>query len=115
MHEKAWKLWSEHIRGSSADWRGFGKCYTCGIVKNWKELQAGHYRHRKLDFDPRNIHSQCVSCNKWRHGNLDSYTLKLIEELGLDGVKQLRKDAEKHQGYTRLDLLEIIEKYGKKN
>ncbi len=105
---------SIYVRTKGADWRGYNKCYTCSIVKHYletKELQCGHYWHGRLDFDERNLRPQCSRCNKWLSGNLDNYTMNLIEEIGLDAVKQLRKDAHQHPGYTRLELLEIISKY----
>ena len=111
LHDKAWKLMSIYVRTKNADWRGYNKCYTCKAVKPYQELQCGHYWHGRLDFDQRNLRPQCSRCNKWLSGNLDNYTMNLIEEVGLEAVKQLRKDAHQHPGYNRSELLEIIEKY----
>jgi len=74
-------------------------------------MHAGHYIHNRLDFDQRNIRVQCPKDNTYLHGRLDVYTIKLIEELGMDGLHQLRKDAFQHPGYTRADLVALIEKY----
>jgi hypothetical protein len=111
LHAKAWKLWSVYIRTKDADWRGYNRCYTCKKYFHWKELQAGHYWHGRLDFDSRNLKPQCSRCNKWLSGNLDNYTMYLIEDMGLEAVKQLRRDAAQHKGYSRQELLDIISKY----
>jgi hypothetical protein len=111
LHKKAWNIFSKALRKSKSDWRGCAPCYTCGKQYEWQLLQAGHYWHGKLDFDVRNIHPQCVRCNKWLHGNLDNYSMKLIDELGLEEVKQLRRDAARHPGYTYSELKDIHAKY----
>jgi 5-methylcytosine-specific restriction endonuclease McrA len=76
--EKAWKACSRYIRLRDAiayclkhgiDLTQFnrpediiGKCCTCGKVKSWIYLQAGHWKGRDLGgksgtyFDERNIH-----------------------------------------------------------
>ena len=53
-------------------------CYTCKRDIPFKEIQAGHFRHNKLDFDENNLHAQCIRCNKYLSGNLVFYTLYLI-------------------------------------
>lgn len=113
LKDKAWSLMSISVRSKHADWRGNVRCYTCGITKHWRQLQAGHFWHGKLDFDERNIHPQCKRCNKFLRGNLDNYSMNLIEEIGLEAVKQLRRDAARHPGYSRLELIEIIERLKK--
>lgn len=105
----AWKYTSLFVRQSNADWRGYGFCFTCFISKQWKELQAGHFIHNKLDFDLRNIKPQCVKCNQYLSGNLGVYAIQLIRKNGLAWVDKLRSDAnEKGNLYTKEELIEII-------
>lgn len=109
LKNKAWKLMSEYIRKKGADKKGYNSCYTCGIIKHWKELHAGHRHHNKLDCDERNIKPQCCKCNTWEHGNLGNYERKLIEEYGIDWCKQLEKDAwTKGNNYSTEELEKII-------
>lgn len=61
VHNRVWKLMSEYIRTKDADEFGYNTCYTCGARKHWKELQCGHYKHDKLDFDERNLKRQCLT------------------------------------------------------
>ena len=49
------------------------RCISC----NAPTENAGHYfsagNHASLRFDERNVHGQCIRCNKWLHGNLIEY------------------------------------------
>jgi hypothetical protein len=108
-HRKTWKLMSEWVRRSRADWRGMTECYTCGGRQPWVELHAGHHFHRKLDFDERNLRPQCVSCNTYKGGMLNIYARKLIETFGLPWYQQLESDAARHPGYQLHELKAIHE------
>lgn len=111
LHRKAWKLVSLYVRTKDADEFGMVTCYTCDGRLHYKESNAGHYHHGKLDFDPqRNLRVQCVRCNQHKSGNLAVYGTKLARELGVDGLEQLELDANTTT-YTIEDLEKIIEKY----
>ena len=43
LKKKLWKLVSEYVRRSGADRNGNCRCCSCGVLRNWKELQAGHF------------------------------------------------------------------------
>lgn len=118
LHDKTWTLMSKWIRIKDADWKGFNECYTCGVVKDYRELQAGHYKHDRLDFDERNLKPQCVKCNHFNSGKLDIYSERLIKEYGLKWFNKLVKDAWEHTGYSyeelekiNKDLKEKLKKY----
>jgi hypothetical protein len=112
LKTKAWALMSEWIRRKDADYRGYTECYTCGVVKPWKEMDCGHFQHNKLDFDERNLKPQCTYCNNklWGGGRLDKYALRLIDEYGRDWVDKLVKDSiEKGNYYNMTEMKLIIE------
>ena len=100
---------SEVVRRTGANLDGYNECYTCLAVKHYKEMNAGHYKHDKLDFDFRNIHCQCVKCNQHNSGELDLYAERLIRENGLEWFNQLVRDSWTHPGYSVEDLTLIIE------
>lgn len=85
LHKQLWDLRSKIVRIKAN-----GVCYTCGVnywdetigANDIKQMQAGHFRHNVLDFDPENIRCQCVRCNKYLHGNASEYARKLVRELG---------------------------------
>jgi len=109
LQARCWKLMSEWVRRRDASFSGMVICFTCDKPLHWKEANAGHFQHGKLDFDERNIHCQCVKCNMFLSGKLDSYTMRLIGLHGVEWVEQLRNDAAKHLGYT-VEELRTIEK-----
>lgn len=110
LHNKAWPLFSKYVRYKEAV-NGYAPCYTCDAIVNCKtEANAGHYFHGKLDFDERNVKNQCIKCNHHKSGAGALYGVKLAQELGADGLQQLKLDAYSVE-YTLEDLEAIIEKY----
>ena len=88
------------------------RCYTCGKLAHWKELQCGHYIHGdNLDFELDNLRPQCPRCNKWLHGNGAIYAEKLVREIGIDRVERLRRLSKQVRKYTRDELEDLIRKY----
>lgn len=105
-------VFSEFIRLSGADYRGFNKCFTCGKTMHWKELQCGHFvsrRHMSLRFDPKNCKPQCNDCNCTKSGNLEVYRKRLEIEFGLPHLWYLdnKKSNECHWSDIELDIMII--------
>jgi len=107
---KAWAVFSQWIRRRSADWKGFVKCYTCPTTRHYKEMDAGHLFHGKLDFEPLNIHPQCDACNRRHSGRREEYSANLIQEIGQERFLELRRQANT-KIYSLEDLKEIFTKY----
>lgn len=75
-------------------------------------MDAGHFIHGRLDFDERNIHTQCSYCNRHLHGNLGEYAIRLIKEIGQAGVRKLKADSiKKGNDYSYDELEGIIKRY----
>lgn len=117
LHNKAWKLMSEWIRRKDANLDGFNYCYTCEAIKHYKDLDAGHFRHDKLDFDDRNLKPQCTKCNRYYSGMLDIYAYKLLKDYGKEWFDKLVKDSWEHIGYSceelRLIIIDLRDKISK--
>ena len=106
LKRKAWKIFSLFVRKRDK------VCITCGSSNG---LQAGHFVHGdNMDFVIENINAQCVRCNKWLHGNLGVYAIKIDEKYGLGTAKRLIALGRVYRGYRRKDFEEIIELYGSK-
>lgn len=82
-------------------------CFTCGKLGN----EAGHFKHGRLDFDEMNLNCQCTHCNRWLHGNLGEYAIRLIKKYGQKKVDDLVLRSNQVKKYTREELEEIITKY----
>ncbi len=76
-----------------------GKCCTCGKVARWGGspiiMNAGHWKTRGAGggsgvyFDERNVHLQCVRCNKWDGGRELEHGLYIIDKYGQDVFDEL--------------------------
>ena len=113
LAKKAWDLMSLISRQKDANYLGLVKCVTCGQVKHWKEMHAGHFFHgshqRPISFHPMNIHAQCPGCNTYKGGARDEYACYISKRYGPQVLEELREL--KHQGkeLKRVDLEELIE------
>jgi hypothetical protein len=109
LKKKAWKLWSIKVRSGNADWKGDCKCFTCSVIRPWKELDAGHYIHRdSLDFHPINIQPQCTACNRYRHGNSGVFAYNIMKKYGQKALDELESLRFKEHNFTIKELQEII-------
>ena len=78
------KWFSLYIRLREANEYGYCQCFTCGVVRHYKDgMQNGHFQSRKhlstRFSEDGNCEVQCVSCNifgsgqQWKFGmNLDA-------------------------------------------
>lgn len=116
LKKKAWKVFSEWVRKSEADWRGYVACCCCGKSYLWNsgEIHAGHWIHDKLDFEPMNVHPQCRNCNfKYNKNTNTLYAIYMARRYGAKEMEELRKLAYIFgNDYSRAELMELIEKYG---
>ena len=57
-------------------------------------MQAGHYftqgAYKRLVFDERNTHCQCIACNHYKSGNLGIYTGEMVARYGHDIFDKLK-------------------------
>jgi len=77
-------------------------------------MDAGHFKHNRLDFDEMNIHCQCTRCNRFLHGNLGEYAIRLMEKYGKSELDSLVFRSNQIKKYTYQDLEEIIQTYKEK-
>ena len=109
--DRVFSIW---VRRRHADVGGTCSCVTCGTLKFWKDMHAGHFikrQHRSTRWRPTNVHPQCPRCNRWMGGQQDEYGHFIIQTYGLAEYQDLM--AAKHQvcKFTRADLDEMIAKY----
>jgi hypothetical protein len=103
-------VFSRWVRISNSDAEGYASCYTCGFRAHYKKLQNGHYISRfykKYRFDERNCRVQCAMCNMWKSGDIPTYRMKLIEEIGSAEVESMERD---YKELYRLDKDFLIAK-----
>ena len=112
MGKKLWKVTSELVRRTGADENGYTSCCTCGAVKHYKELQAGHFipqaQGNAVKYDLRNINTQCYRCNLNLGGNGAEYYPFMLEKYGQEVIDELRRLSNTTVKFTISDYEEMI-------
>ncbi len=114
LENNLWKVFSLYIRLKYADAFGNVSCYTCGVKKHYKEMQAGHYikrSYKSLKFSEKNVRVQCPRCNLFLDGNQDEFAIRLEQEYGQGILQELNKLKWEMRRFTRIELEELINKY----
>lgn len=108
--DRAWEAFSEYIRHRDEE----DGCFTCGIKKPWKQMQAGHWipgRHNSILFDKDGCHAQCYHCNVGLKGNPVKYYDRMLLDYGKKFCEMLKYLDTQVKEYKVYELLEIEEKY----
>ena len=96
----------------------FGKCCTCGTVKSWIWMHAGHYKGRGLGggsgvyFDERNVNLQCRQCNAWKQGSPTEYREFMLEKYGEEVLVEIEFKHKLPTSFRDLAMI-AMEKYYK--
>lgn len=107
---KAWDAFSKYIRLRD-EVQG---CFTCGVVKPYKQMQAGHWipgRHNSILFDERGYHAQCYHCNIGLKGNPVVYYDRMLKDYGVEVCNELKRIDKIIIQYKVIDFLGIEQKY----
>jgi hypothetical protein len=107
-------IFSEFIRRRDADKNGVCRCCTCGTMKPWKEMHAGHFvgrEARNTRWEEQNVHAQCPSCNTFHEGRKPEYALFLMEKYGPDIVFRLVAAGKRARRFRPIELEALILHY----
>ena len=69
------KVFSQWIRSKDADHRGYVQCFTCGVWKHWKTVDAGHFQSRakfSTRWDEMNVRPSVRAATDFAAGNSSS-------------------------------------------
>ena len=117
LKKKLDKIFSEYIRRRYANHDNTVSCFTCLVVKHWKEQQAGHFqsrRHLATRWDEKNVQVQCIKCNMFNQGEQYKFGYYLDNTYGDGTSKELEQRAKTIVKLTRVDYEEAIEFYKRK-
>jgi len=70
--------------------------------------------HKAVTFNEDNVHAQCVTCNRYKHGNLLEYQIGIEKRIGAERLLKLHAEAHEVRKYTTDELKKIISTYKKK-
>ena len=109
------KWFSLFIRLRSANEYGMVQCFTCGIVRGYKDgMQNGHFQSRKhmaTRFDEENCQVQCVACNMFRQGEQFKFGMNLDAKYGEGKAEELEYLARTIHKVSRVEYEEQISYY----
>jgi len=117
LDRKLWKIFSQYIRKRDCP-NGYGTCVTCGKLKPYAEMDAGHFigrRHKATKFDERNVAVQCRYCNRFNSGESWAFGQWIDQKYGA-GTAETLYNLSRARG-TRLDRLwyeDAIKEYTEK-
>jgi len=86
-------------------------CISCGVYTG---LEAGHLYSRgnlALRWDERNVHGQCIVCNRMKDGNLQKYRIGIILRYNKEYLNGIDRDSSKRVKYKAYEIMDIIEQY----
>ena len=86
-------IFSIFIRLREANEYGMCQCFTCGVVRHYKDgMQNGHFQSRKhmaTRFDEDNCQVQCIKCNMFSQGEQFKFGLNLDAKHGEGFAEEL--------------------------
>tara|TARA_R110000796_G_scaffold208170_1_gene324445 strand:+ start:383 stop:793 length:411 start_codon:yes stop_codon:yes gene_type:complete len=109
------KYFSLFIRLRSANEYGMVQCFTCGIVRGYKDgMQNGHFQSRKhlaTRFDEENCQVQCIKCNMYSQGEQFKFGLNLDAKYGEGAAEELEFLAKTTLKISRVEYEEQVSYY----
>lgn len=116
LKDKTWKAFSKYIRLRDANKNGDCVCVTCGVVKPYSQMQAGHAiggRTNSILFHEDLVNAQCYSCNVGKSGNYNKYAIFMIEKYGYEQFKEFVELKHKIVKISLAEMQDLFEKYTK--
>lgn len=117
LNNRAQKIFNTWIRQRDKEL----PCISCGTGS---PANAGHFysegHFKTLRWNESNVHGQCIRCNHFLHGNLNSYRINLEKKIGkealliLDELSVMDKITRKRKETIlekQIKAIEIIIKY----
>lgn len=107
-------MFSQYIRLSGADHTGHVRCFTCGVVKNWREVDAGHFQTRSkysVRWDEMNVRPQCKKCNMLNGGHQYQFGLNLDFHFGEGTARSVIKRGHVTRRFSDVELEKMIREY----
>jgi hypothetical protein len=114
--KKLWKVFSQFIRLRDSNDHGYCKCFTCGRVRYWTDLDCGHgigRQHLSVKYSEKNNHAQCKHCNGFEEGMKDIYAKNVDEKYGKGTWNLLKLAARKPFSLSNFEITALTVHYKK--
>lgn len=114
LKKKLDTVFSIWIRRRFADDAGFTSCYTCGVVKSWREVDAGHFQSRgkmSTRWHELNVFQQCKKCNGFKNGEQFKFARQLDADYGEGTAEAIERLSNECKRWTVPELREMCKDY----
>jgi Bacteriophage Lambda NinG protein len=101
-----WPVFSRYIRLRDTNADGVGKCFTCSLIRYWRDADCGHgagRQHKGTKYNEINNHLQCKKCNGFESGMREAYKAEMDKRYGA-GTWDLMQSASRNT--TKLGKVE---------
>lgn len=109
-------VFSKYIRARDTK-DGWGRCCSCGQLKAYEQLDAGHFINRKwraTRWHESNVFAQCIACNRFGEGDAAGYALFMLDRYGKEKVEYLRALSRETAKYTDFEGELLVKEYKEK-
>lgn len=92
----------------------YGRCISCGQIKPFADLDAGHYYSRtkmSVRYSEANVSAECKFCNRFSADHLIGYREHLIRKIGQQRFDLLTYEAQQVKKYDEWELEQMIKYY----
>lgn len=112
------KVFSEFIRLRDSKPYGhkFFRCISCGQIKAYEQMDAGHFVsriHKATRWDEENVNGECRACNRMSADHIIWYQRNLEQKIGRDRVDMLIARGRQTKKWSAWELEMLIEYYKK--
>lgn len=110
--EKVDREFSEVVRLTDADERGYCTCITCSDRQHWRNMECGHYvkrRHMATRYNLQNCGPQCTTCNCHKDGREEEHGRYIDRTYGEGTAEKLRRMAEDERKFLAYELEEMYQ------
>lgn len=103
-------VFSRYVRMRVCDESGHAECFTCGVRRHYREVDAGHFITRSkyaTRWDPINVQFQCKRCNM-NGGQQFEFGLHIDRLFGVGTAEEILIRSNRAARYSNEDLEKMI-------
>ena len=110
------KVFSEYIRlrDSKAYGYNYFRCISCGQIKPFEQMDAGHFVsriHKATRWDEENVNGECRACNRMSADHIIWYQRNLEAKIGRDRVDMLLARGRQTKKWSAWELENLVKYY----
>ena len=110
------RVFQFYIRLRDSMPNGMCRCISCGSIKPFSQIQAGHYysrRHMATRWNEDNVHGECSGCNCFDGDHLIDYRRNLERKIGIARLQYLDFAHKTQRQWSDFEIIALIRHYGR--